>query len=87
MWNIKEQIVTAANSLNISIEEVSASKTEEMVRQITLKYVMGSGSAPIWENLINEIGINNKDAWKWVSEFIGDTETIMFFNPCDERTS
>jgi hypothetical protein len=87
VWNIKEQIISAACSLNISIQEVPTSEIEYIVSQVTDKFEGGSKAIPLWENLKDYISVNNKDAWLWIGELIGDTETIIFFNLSDEKAT
>lgn len=87
MWDIKKQILSAATSLNISIQEISAFEIEYILNQVADKYAGGNKTIPLWENLKENIGVNNKDAWQWIGEFIGDTETIIFFNFSDEKAA
>ncbi|OPX44210.1 hypothetical protein CLHUN_17640 [Ruminiclostridium hungatei] len=87
MWNIKGQIKSAAGSLNVNIQEVQVSDIDNIVSQAIDKFAGGNKVIPFWENLIDYISINNKDAWLWIGELIGDTETIMFFNTSDEKAA
>lgn len=85
MWNIKEQVISVANSLKVIVQSIAVSETESIISKVIEKYCGIGITAPLWENLQNEVAVNNKDAWQWIGDFIGDTETIMFFNPSDER--
>jgi hypothetical protein len=85
VWNIQEQILSAASSLNINIEKVEAIEVERMISKVIDKFAGGSKSMPLWEHLKDDLSVNSKDAWLWLGELIGDVETIMFFNPTDEK--
>ncbi len=85
MWSIKEQILSAANTLNVIVYGIAILETEKLISGVREKYCGVDNTTYIWENLINEVAVNNKDAWLWVGDFIGDSEIIMFFNPSDER--
>lgn len=85
MWNIKEQVLSSANTLNVIVHGIPILETEKLISRIKEKYCGVGNTTHLWENLINEVAVNNKDAWQWVGDFIRDTETIMFFNPSDER--
>jgi hypothetical protein len=87
VWSIKEQIKSAANLLNVNIQEVQVSTTNNIVSQVIDKFAAGNKGIPLWERLINYISIYNKDAWLWINELIGDNETIMFFNTSDEKAA
>lgn len=85
MWNISEEIITAANTLKINVIEISESQSAEIIKKITKKYTTEKENRYLWEEIVDYFSINNKDAWQWVSEFIGNSEAIMFFNNSDER--
>jgi hypothetical protein len=87
VWNIKEQIISAVGELNINIQEIQVSDIENIVSQVTDKFAGESNVIPLWENLKDHISVNNKDAWLWIGELIGDTQTIMFFNTSDEKAA
>lgn len=87
MWNIQEQVLTAANSLNISIQKIETKDVEHIVNQVTDKFSFGRKVEPLWEHLKNQLSVNNKEAWLWIDELVGDAETIMFFNSTDEKVA
>lgn len=85
MGNIKDEILVAVNNLNIQIKEVSATTVDELITNIATKYTKGRKHGWLWENMVDNVCVSNKDAWKWLGEFIGNSESIMFFNPPEER--
>ena len=87
MWNIYEQIITAVNTLKINVVEISENQSQDIIKKIKKKYTIENGYIYLWEEMIDYYSVNNKEAWQWINEFIGDSETIMFFNNSDERKS
>lgn len=85
MWNIKEEIQSAANQLKIIAEEISTKESEEIINKVITSYTSGNRDRYLWEGIINEVAINDKDAWQWINKFISNSEAIMFFNPSDEK--
>lgn len=87
MWNIYEEIITAVNTLKINVVEISENQSEEIIKKIIKKYTTEKENRYLWEEIVDYFSVNNKDAWRWVNEFIGKSEAIMFFNNSDERKS
>lgn len=87
MWNIYEEIITAVNTLKINVVEISENQSQDIIKKIKKKYTTENGYIYLWEEMIDYYSVNNKEAWQWINEFIGDSETIMFFNNSDERKS
>lgn len=73
-----------AKSLNIHITELPRLESKLIINQIINKYAQGKRAGSLWENFTNEVGIDNKNAWKWIRNFVDNNETIMFFNPEEE---
>lgn len=87
MWNIYEEIITAVNILKINVVEISENQSQEIIKKIIKKYTTENENRYLWEEIIDYFSVNNKEAWQWINEFIGDSEAIMFFNNSDERRS
>jgi len=80
---IKNEIIRASKYLEINVTELSPLESKTITDKIVKKYAHGKKTRFLWENFTNELGINNKNAWEWIKEIIGNNETIMFFNPED----
>ena len=87
MWNIYEEIITAVNALNINCIEVDEKQSQEVIKRIIKKYTTKNENTYLWEEIIDYVSFNNKDAWQWINDFIGDWEVILFFNSADEKKS
>ncbi|ADL50892.1 DUF6756 family protein [Clostridium cellulovorans] len=87
MWTIYEQIRVAIRELSIKVEELSKEETSNIVNSIIKKYAGNEESKVfLWEKLTCRESINDKDAWKWIDDFI-DSDAIMFFDLDDEERS
>ncbi|EKQ50589.1 MULTISPECIES: DUF6756 family protein [unclassified Clostridium] len=85
MWNIYEEIKSAIGTLKIIVREVPEKEADEIVNNTITKYTKGSNDRYLWEGFINEVSVQDKDAWQWIDKFIDNSEAIMFFNPLDEK--
>lgn len=85
MWNIGEEILSAASQLNITVGEISTKESEKIINKTITKYIRGNRARYLWEGIVNDVAVNEKDAWQWINKFISDSEAIMFFNPADEK--
>ena len=84
MWNIKNEILQTAKSLNINISEVSKNETKALINLIINKYANFEKKDHLWEGFKEEFSIKNQNAWKWIDKILNDQKIIMFFNPNDE---
>ncbi len=87
MGNIKKEIISAAERMNVSISEMEEAQTSYLVHGVIEKYTNGKKSTNIWENLVDEFSVNDKNAWIWIEDYISDNEAIMFFNQEDEKNA
>jgi uncharacterized protein DUF6756 len=85
MGYIRNEIIEAAKLTNAPISELSLEERLEIRKQIFLKYVQNKPTW-IWEGLTDELSVQNPDAWRWVSNFVRNTEVLMLFNEQDEST-
>lgn len=84
MWNIGEEIVNVAGELGIKLTELSSEEFEEIIVNVKNIYTAGTRMI-LWENIIDYFSVNDSSAWQWINEFIGDKESILFFNESDEK--
>lgn len=87
MWDLKEQILTAAKSVDIKVNELSTNDTEIIFHNLANKYANGKKHFPLWEFVENDFSVQNQDAWQWIADYIADSEAILMFNPSDEKSS
>ena len=84
MWNIGEEIMSVASELGIAIKELSSEDSKVIIGNVKKLYATGTKTT-LWENITDCCSINDSNAWQWINEFIGDKESILFFNENDER--
>lgn len=87
MNTIKNEIIRASKKLNIKVLEISSSNTKMIIDKIVEKYAQGKRTSVLWENFAEQIGINEKDAWMWIKDFIKNSSSVMFFNPEEESAA
>ena len=85
MWNLREQISASAELIGIKYQELSFEEANKIKTNIAKKYTLGKNETPFWEHYTDKISIQNEEAWKWVSDFIGNSESILFFNTSDDK--
>lgn len=84
MSYIGEEITDAASELGIELIELSNEEFECIRTNIKKIYANRPGLF-LWEKLTDRISVNDSDAWQYIDEFIGDKESILFFNEDEER--
>ncbi len=84
MGYIKDEVLAAANRIDAEISELSELEGRLIRQQIITKYVSHENPHWLWEYFIGHSLVRNRDAWKWISEFIDDQICILFFNEIDD---
>ncbi|WP_240941513.1 hypothetical protein [Paenibacillus sp. HB172176] len=84
MWDLRNQILDAAKLLAINVEELTEEYSCTIKAEVSENFIKGGGEIN-WENFLNKESIQNDEAWRWVSDYIGDSEAILFFNNDDEK--
>jgi len=87
MWNIVEEILSSSQSQGINIIINTSEQSLEMLTQVREKYFVKSNTDILWENISESVSKQNKDAWRWVRDFVSIYPCIMFFNPIEAKSS
>jgi hypothetical protein len=95
----RDQVRTAAKVVNARITELSAEQSQQVRAAVLQRFVDGSRipsagfskrrtleSWPLWEALRGAASVQAVDGWRWVSDFVGNSTVVMFFNEDEDRT-
>ena len=96
---IRDQLNAAAKLTNSKVTELPLSECNDVRARVLRKFISErdmppagfstrrrQDTWPLWESLQDMVSVQNAEAWRWVSDFVGHTSTIMFFNE-DETQS
>lgn len=74
------EVMDAVNVTKVVAQEIQNYETISLLEEISKKYLdKNKKGGFLWERLLNYEWSSNPDAWKWISDFIGDNDVIMFF--------
>ncbi|CAM4246727.1 hypothetical protein BAMA_06300 [Bacillus manliponensis] len=79
MWNIKKEVMNAAQKLGVNLEEIPVNQAQILVNSIVDKYAAGKLRLWLYEHLVDYEIVCNDESWKWIVEFIEGSESILFF--------
>ena len=85
MGYIQTEVQEALEQLKINSEMLNQEQVTKIIYEICSKYTNGKTSGNIWENTVNDVRVVSENDWKWISEYIGNSKSIMFFEPTDEK--
>jgi hypothetical protein len=85
MNKIQSQLEEAAKSLNVSISELSSDESQKIRDNVIQKFAQENEN-PLWEYLNDSVATQNPESWRWIGEFVGNEEVIMFFNPAETNS-
>lgn len=85
MWNIKKEVMNAARDLDVNLEQIPVDQAQSLVSNIVDKYAAGKLRLWIYEHLVDYEAVCNDESWTWIPEFVGESESIVFFFPKDEK--
>lgn len=79
MGNFTLEVLEAAKQVGCAASELSRSDRTKLTDVIRRRYTDGARHPYFWEGLTGRASVQNKDAWQWVSEFIGHDRAVMLF--------
>lgn len=86
MLKISDEVIREANLLNINIQKIEPVLFASIISSIKKKYIKHNTKGMwLWERYINEESVCNKEGWRFIKEFVQETECILFFNDCDDN--
>lgn len=87
MNNIHQnKILQTKASLSFQLDGMTDLESNFFREKLFAKYTNHLDHFPIWENIVNRFSVCEKNAWKWLDEFIQLKETYLFFDSSDDPT-
>lgn len=80
MWDIRGQVKTAASEFGHPIEELSSTDFALVWHGLWGKFTSFQRPSGhwIWENLLSpHVAVQDKDAWRWIEDYVGDHDAIL----------
>jgi hypothetical protein len=74
----------ASDLTNSKIIEMTLSDSNTFRKKFQEKFTEGKGYFPMWEHIHPRYSVREKDAWKWLDEFIQFQETYILFDRRDD---
>lgn len=84
MSRIREQLLSIATEIGVSVIPVPLTEAELLIRRIRDNFTRGSEHEPLWERITDDYGVQNADAWQWLADFIGNSPCYLFLEPRPE---
>ncbi len=94
----RDHVRAAAKAVNAQITELPGEESRRVRTAVRRKFADKSrvpvagftarrmlDSWPLWEALHGTVGVQALDGWRWVSDFVGNNEVIMFFNEDEDQ--
>lgn len=86
MFKISEHIYEAIKDSNFFLTELEILEREHLLNQIKLIYIDKEKKGNwIWEKLCEPAILHKEMPWKYIKNFVGSSECILFFNQDDEK--
>jgi hypothetical protein len=84
MATFSDEVTRAARELGLHVEKLSDADARMFRSSIEQAYSQNARCWPLWEAVRFPSAVQNERAWSWIGEFVGERESILFFNPADE---
>lgn len=82
--DIAEEVASVASSQGLRVARLAEVEARNFRALIERTYSPQCPDWPLWETVRFTSAIQDAHAWSWIGEFVGDRESILFFNPADE---
>ncbi len=86
MGYIGDEIEEAVRVTNSTVVKLESYEANRLRAQAILRFAAGVRSYPLWEHITPSISVQDPTSWRWISDFVQDSEVIMFFNEEDDDT-
>lgn len=87
MHHRTNEVLGAATELGCEATKLEAEATKLIRLSVCRQYADEATAWPIWEHFIERVSIQDATAWGWVGEFLGESETIMFFDKEEDESA
>src|SRR4051794_2327145 len=84
MGYILDEIMQAASTANAPIIVLPPDEAERLRSIVLAKFAGGDEPLFLWERFKDAASVRDPDAWRWIGDFIGNNEAIMFFSATEE---
>ncbi|KAB2865053.1 MAG: hypothetical protein F9K46_04120 [Anaerolineae bacterium] len=78
-WPLHNQFQAAIQVTGILVEELSPDESRALRKRVSVIYSKETTSLFLWEYFSDCALITNVDAWRWISEYIGNKSCLLFF--------
>lgn len=85
MGYIKDEILQAVTITHATVVEIGSEIGNAIRNDILSKYTRGHNSAYLWQDITDDISVQDTEAWRFISEFVQNSEAIMFFDREEEN--
>jgi hypothetical protein len=84
MNRIAEELHRAGRHASTPLVEVSQDEAQQLRSKVVNRYSPAAKEWPLWEHGAFGATLHDKDAWRWIGEFVGPRSCYLLFNPDDE---
>ena len=87
MWSILDELQKQSKAQNIQLTKNNKATTDEILRKIFINYFGECNNPVLWKNIKKCTSVQNDTSWRWIANFVSDSECVMFFNLNEEEAS
>ncbi|MFD1395605.1 DUF6756 family protein [Kroppenstedtia eburnea] len=87
-FSLRAQVIEAAETHHIQYVEIPPKEMNQIRNQVLEKFVAPEGrkSRFFWEYMLPpRVSVHNEEGWRWMGEFVDESEVILFFEDTREE--
>jgi hypothetical protein len=78
MGYFRNWVIEAFATTHASITALSPDQSERILSNVDQNFAEKHNMGWVWENLKDWVSIRDEKAWRWVGEYVGNAEVILF---------
>lgn len=77
------EILNVVKAYNVKAFPLNEKESVVLIDNIYSNFTAVKNRIPLWENLLDIKTYRSNDGWKYVSDFIGNSSTMLFLDPAE----
>lgn len=77
---IRDEILEVAQAVGADVVQLPFAEAERIRSQLLAKFTSGNTSGYMWENLQNDVSLQDPDGWRWIADYADSEPVVILFN-------
>jgi|SRR5882724_6887809 len=81
MGNIADELTTSIQKTGARATVSSKWNSQNVLKQLSTRFGIPGGRGELWEHLVDSVGHQDPNAWRWIAEFVRGQPCMLAMPP------